>query len=84
MINAKTPSLFKRLWRAWKRFGRRLGNFQSRLILSLFYFTAFCPFALLVRWFADPLAIKSKSPKGWRPIDGSRKITLETASRQSS
>jgi hypothetical protein len=48
---------------AWKRFARRMGNFQARLLLAAIYFTLVAPFALFSRLSADPLAA---------PTDGSR------------
>ena len=39
-----------------KRVGRRIGDFQARVLLSFFYYTVFAPFAIAVRWVSDPLA----------------------------
>ena len=33
----------------WKRFAMRLGNFQGRLIMALFYYAVLTPFALVAR-----------------------------------
>ncbi len=55
-----------RLWTAWKRLGKRLADIQVRGLLIFFYFFVFSPFALVIRWWSDPLAIKSAAPKGWR------------------
>lgn len=41
---------------AWKRFARRMGNFQARLLLGAAYFVLVAPFALAGRFRADPLA----------------------------
>jgi len=57
----------KRLWRAWKGFGEFLGNLLARVVLTLFYFTVFVPFAMGVRWLSDPLQIKSRPAELWRP-----------------
>ena len=54
-------------WEGWKRFGRRMGDLQGRLILIIFYFVILAPFAVLLRLAADPLAIKRQAPHGWRP-----------------
>jgi len=48
------------LWGRWKRFSRKMGGFQSRSILSFFYFIIVCPFALVVRIFSDPLRLRVK------------------------
>ncbi|MCC6392215.1 MAG: hypothetical protein IT167_16565 [Bryobacterales bacterium] len=39
----------KRLWAAWKRLARRVGDRQARLLLMAFYYTFFVPFALAAR-----------------------------------
>lgn len=49
----------------WKRFAIRMGSFQGRLILGLFYFTVMMPFSLLVRLAGDPLALRRKPSTGW-------------------
>jgi len=59
---------FRGLWEGWKRIGRKIGNFQARVLMTIFYFTLFFPFALLVRWNSDPLAIKPDAGHGWRPL----------------
>ncbi len=44
----------------------RIGSFQARLILAVFYFTLLAPFALAARWFADPLDLQRP---GWLERD---------------
>ena len=56
--------LLKSVWGAWKRVARKIGNFQARVLLSVFYSLILAPFALAVRWGGDPLAIKPGSPRG--------------------
>jgi hypothetical protein len=56
--------MFKRLWQAWKRIGHKIGNFQSRVLLTIFYFLVVWPFGLGARFFSDPLRIK-KRPTEW-------------------
>jgi hypothetical protein len=56
--------MFKRLWQAWKRIAHKIGNFQSRVLLTVFYFIFVLPFGLGARWFSDPLRIK-KRPTQW-------------------
>ena len=48
----------KKLWFQWKAFSRRTGGFQSRLILSFFFFLAVAPFGLAVKIFRDPLRLR--------------------------
>lgn len=69
------------VWEWWKRAARKIGDFQARLILALFYFVILTPFALGIRLGGDPLAIKRRTPKGWRlrPDEGD---PVERAKRQ--
>jgi hypothetical protein len=59
-------SLVRRLWEGWKRVGRKIGDFQARVLLTLFYFVILAPFALVVRGTADPLALRRGG--GWHPV----------------
>jgi len=56
--------MLKRLWEAWKRLGRKIGNFQARVLLTVFYGVLILPFGLVARMFADPLRIKQR-PEKW-------------------
>ena len=58
-------SALDRFWRAWLRFGRFMGDWIGRLVLTVFYFTIFVPFGLGVRFFGDPLAIKPGRRAKW-------------------
>ena len=53
----------KLLWAAWKHLAHKIGNFQARLLLTVFYFVIVAPFALKVRLFSDPLQLSAS--KGW-------------------
>jgi len=56
------------LWKRWKALARRVGNFQARLVLTIFYFTLAEPFGLGFRWFSDPLNLKRRpGSSGWIP-----------------
>ena len=57
-------SLYKSAWQWWKKLAHKIGNFQARIILSLFYAVLVLPFGLAARWFSDPLRIK-KLPDQW-------------------
>jgi hypothetical protein len=74
-------SLLKRAWEAWKSFGRKLGDFQARLILSLFYFIIVAPFSLLIR-VSDPLSLKPGTARGWVVRSDPKETALERASQQ--
>lgn len=70
----------RRLWEGWKRFGRKIGDFQARVLLTVFYFVFLAPFALAVRSLADPLGLKR--PAGWHPVKPATDPVLERARRQ--
>ena len=55
----------KKLWQGWKRIAKKIGDFQARVILTVLYFVIIAPFALIVRWGADPLSLKG-TQKAWR------------------
>ncbi len=58
--------LFGRLWRGWLEIARYFGDFQSRLLLTLFYFTVFVPFGTALRLFGDPLRLRRPpEASGW-------------------
>lgn len=76
------PEGFGRLWRGWKRLARRIGDIQARVLLTLFYFVILSPFALIVRWASDPLAIKAGTPHGWRPRASGAATAVERARQQ--
>jgi len=64
---AVSSSWPRRLWTGWKRIAHKLGDIQARVLLTVFYFLVVAPFALAIRVFADPLSLKPRTPKGWRP-----------------
>ena len=56
---------FRRLLKAWHRITRPIGRLQALLILTLIYFVVLAPFALVVRFFLDPLRLRERPT--WRP-----------------
>jgi hypothetical protein len=80
-MESKTSRL-SRIWEGWKRVARKIGDVQARIILTLFYLLIVGPFALGIRWFADPLAIKNGARKGWCLRTGNEPVSLERASQQ--
>jgi len=65
---------------AWKRFGQFIGDLIGRLVLTVFYFTLFMPFALGVRFLGDPLAIRPLSRAKWLERS-TQDLTLEDSRR---
>ncbi|MGB7293026.1 MAG: hypothetical protein WBD99_12710 [Thermodesulfobacteriota bacterium] len=76
-------SLIRRFWVWWKRVARIIGDFNARVILTLFYFIFLAPFALAIRFLTDPLAIKSKSAPSWGSKPEAEETLMEQARRQS-
>lgn len=72
----------KRLWEIWKNFSNRMGNFQTRIILSLFFFLLVSPFAFIVKVSSDPLRIKRRGIKSFWLPKKEIKIDLEQYRRQ--
>jgi hypothetical protein len=73
----------RRLWQGWKRVARKIGDFNARVILTLFYFIFLAPFAIAIRTFTDPLSIKSKSAPSWGIKPEAEETLMEQASKQS-
>ena len=46
--------MLRKLWDRWMVLARKIGKFQSRILLTFFYFVIVLPFGLAVRLFADP------------------------------
>ena len=71
------------LWDGWRSFARRMGNYQSRMLMSFLYFTVVLPFGLAVTFLSDPLGIRhAGNPSTWRPKHIAAKPSLEEAGRQ--
>jgi hypothetical protein len=79
--NKKTTKI-KSLWNWWKRTARKIGDFQARIILTIFYFLVLAPFSLAIRIGTDPLAIKANSQRGWHLKTNEKGIPMEHATRQ--
>lgn len=56
--------MLKRAWQGWKKIAHKIGNFQARVLLTVFYGVLVLPFGLAARLFSDPLRIK-KTPTEW-------------------
>mgnify|MGYP001596888035 CR=1 FL=1 len=55
----------RRMWGAWKEIGVAFGDFQARLILTLFYCGLFPIVGTAVRLFSDPLRRRRPRAGSW-------------------
>lgn len=79
----KKKSLLRKIWDGWKKIARKIGDFNARVILTVFYLILLMPFALLVRTLTDPLEIKKNAKKGWHTREEKPDVTpMESAARQ--
>jgi len=53
------------LWQYWKKIAHRIGIFQSKLVLTLFYFTLLLPVGIVFSLFKDVLGIKTEKQSAW-------------------
>ncbi|MFH1857778.1 MAG: hypothetical protein ABH845_02595 [Candidatus Omnitrophota bacterium] len=77
----------KQLWlrilrEKWKTFARVIGNFNSRLILTLFYFLIVGIVSLLVGRWQNYLRKRPPTKTNWAPVT-LRELDLPGARRQS-
>jgi len=73
----------RRIWEGWKKIARKIGDFNARVILTIFYLLLLMPFAILVKAFTDPLEIKKNAKKGWQLREENPDITpMERAVKQ--
>lgn len=54
-------SLIKIAWERWQIIGTQIGDFNARILMTAFYFSALLVFGIRDTWFADPLKIKAPS-----------------------
>ena len=75
---------FRRMWEGWKKVARKIGDFNARVILTIFYFILLFPFAMMVKLFTDPLEIKKKDHVGWHNREDDTELSvLEKGEKQS-
>ncbi len=56
-----------RIWSAWKRIASRIGDFNSRVVLTLLYAVLVIPVGLILRQVADPLRRRRPQTSNWTP-----------------
>lgn len=72
----------KLLWERWKIIAHKIGDFQARLLLSVFYFTVLVPFAVGVKVFSDPLPLHGATAGSWLDRPEAEGNTATVARRQ--
>jgi hypothetical protein len=72
----------RQLWERWKHVARKIGDFQARALMTVFYFLVLGPVSLALRWRSDPLAIKATTPRGWNNMERRQGTPLEQSRRQ--
>jgi hypothetical protein len=75
-------NLLRKFWEKWKAFGHKVGNFQARLILTIFYFVVISPFAAVVKFFSKPLRLKMLRTSNWLANQAEREDIMVRARRQ--
>ena len=75
-------SVLRRFRERFKVIARIIGNFQSRVLLTVFYFVILAPFGFGVRLFADPLGLKRRRKSHWLRRDIPLAALEERAKRQ--
>jgi hypothetical protein len=72
----------RQLWERWKQVARKIGDFQARALMTVFYFVILGPVAIVIRWRSDPLAIKATTPRGWNTMEKRDEAPMEHSRRQ--
>jgi len=64
--------LLSDIWAGWKRIAHVIGRFQTRVLITIFYFLIISPAGLLGRLFGwDPLDTRASKRRGatnWKPV----------------
>jgi hypothetical protein len=81
MEGALLRATLKRAWTGWREFGVYLGDFQSRLLLTVFYFTVLMPYGAITAVFGDPLSLRGHASQARRTAWVSRQPEDATLKR---
>jgi hypothetical protein len=68
--------MLRAVWRKWLVVAHAIGRVNSHIIMMLVYFVFMTPFAMAVRWFADPLRLRAEP--GWQPLPVSTVVPAPT------
>ena len=73
--------MLKRIWENWLLIAHKIGVWQSKVIMTVFYFIVAAPFAIIIKIFFDSLAIK-KNNDGSFWFEHETKDALHDAQKQ--
>ena len=73
--------LLKKIWEGWKKIAHKIGNFQARIILLIFYFVILAPFAMIIKR-SDPMRLRKGSEHGWQTRASDSSPSAEKMIRQ--
>jgi len=75
-------SRWRQMWRRWSYSTRKIGDYQSRVLIAFLYFTVVLPFGLGYRIFGNPLKTRqSPTDTSWHKREMSAE-NIEDARRQ--
>jgi len=72
---------FKAAWAGWKKIAHRIGNFNARVLLSLFYIVISLPFSLIAKA-KNPLHLDSAHRDSFWLDRPTAKSAAESSRRQ--
>jgi hypothetical protein len=81
-IARRAVATLHRLWARWKVIARTVGNFQSRVLLSIFYFFFLAPFGVGVKLSSDPLRLTRQYHSHWQRKENRVASIADSARRQ--
>ena len=81
IIASFVMKLLLRIWNGWKAIAHKIGNFQARVILLIFYFIVLAPFAMIIKR-VDPMRIRKGSVPGWQERSANSSPSQEKMIRQ--
>jgi len=55
-------NLLGKIWKKWLVFGRFMGDWAGRVVMTIFYFSIAAPFGLAMRFLSDPLKLRAGEP----------------------
>jgi hypothetical protein len=78
----RVADALRRFRTAATRVGKKVADFQARVLLTVFYFIVFAPFAIAVRLASDPLGIKARGRQGWQAMREAAGTAMDRATKQ--